>query len=139
MTNSRLAASYLAKARARLKMLDVLMESEAYSDVVREAQEIVELALKGMLREIGIEPPKFHDVGSLLLENANRFASDVQSHLARLAEISAWLRKEREFSFYGDIDFIPTERYTVGDARRAIEDANFVVEIARRSIERKTE
>jgi D-alanyl-lipoteichoic acid acyltransferase DltB (MBOAT superfamily) len=28
----------------------------AYSDVVREAQEIVELALKGMLRQIGIEP-----------------------------------------------------------------------------------
>jgi HEPN domain-containing protein len=37
-----------------------------YSDVVREAQEIVELALKGMLRQIGIEPPKWHDVGQLI-------------------------------------------------------------------------
>jgi hypothetical protein len=48
-----------------------------------------------------------------------------------LAQISKWLRKEREFSFYGDVDFIPTEEYTVQDAARAIRDANFVVEMAR--------
>jgi hypothetical protein len=30
----------------------------------------------------------------------------------RLAAISAWLRKEREFSFYGDMDFIRTEEYS---------------------------
>ncbi len=47
----------------RLKILVVLLEEDAYSDVVREAQEIVELALKGMLRQAGIEPPKWHDVG----------------------------------------------------------------------------
>jgi len=35
----------------------------SFSDVVEEAQEIVELSLKGMLRFVGIEPPKFHDVG----------------------------------------------------------------------------
>lgn len=54
MTNTTLAESYLWKARVRLKTLDVLLENGAYSDVVREAQEIVELALKGMLRQVGI-------------------------------------------------------------------------------------
>ena len=63
MTNGTLAASYILKARKRLKALDVLFAEEAYSDVVREAQEIVELALKGALRAIGVEPPKIHDVG----------------------------------------------------------------------------
>lgn len=58
MTNVSLAQSYLIKARKWLKILTVLFDEAAYSDVVREAQEIVELALKGMLRQVGIEPPK---------------------------------------------------------------------------------
>ena len=130
MTNTTLAESYLSKARVRLKILDVLLENEAYSDVVREAQEVVELALKGMLRQVGIEPPKYHDVGPFLLDNKERFSEQVVGSLQRLAEISGWLRKEREFSFYGDIDFIPTERYDLDDAERAIADAVFVVDAA---------
>ncbi|MFZ5807989.1 MAG: hypothetical protein ACOY16_01790 [Chloroflexota bacterium] len=49
-------------------------------------------------------------------------------------ESSNWLRKEREFSFYGDIDFIPTEHYSKVDAQRAIEDAEFTVRIAEQVI-----
>ncbi|HYK91363.1 MAG TPA: HEPN domain-containing protein, partial [Acidobacteriota bacterium] len=124
------AKSYLLKATKRLKILQVLFDEAAYSDVVREAQEIVELALKGMLRQVGIEPPKWHDVGQILLEYKARFPEAVAQQLERLAEISAWLRKEREFSFYGDIDFIPTEEYSETDALHALEDARLVVSIA---------
>jgi HEPN domain-containing protein len=63
MTNITLAQSYLRKATDRLDILNLLLNKGAYSDVMRKAQEIVELALKGMLRAAGIEPPKFHDVG----------------------------------------------------------------------------
>jgi len=62
MTNISLAQSYLIKAGKRLKILAVLLDDQAYSDVIREAQEIVELSLKGMLRQVGIEPPKWHSV-----------------------------------------------------------------------------
>jgi hypothetical protein len=41
--------------------------------VVREAQEIVELSLKGMLRQVGVESPKWHDVGGFLLQFGDRF------------------------------------------------------------------
>ncbi|HDQ44684.1 MAG TPA: HEPN domain-containing protein [bacterium] len=134
MTNVSLAESYLVKAQKRLKILPVLFDEEAYSDVVREAQEIVELALKGMLRKVGVEPPKWHDVGRNLLEYQARFEEAVRGELPRLAEISAWLRKEREFSFYGDIDFIPTLEYGPDDAGRAIADARFTVTIAEKVI-----
>jgi len=130
VTNATLAKSYLTKAVKRLKILVVLLEEDAYSDVVREAQEIVELALKGMLRQVGIEPPKWHDVGPVLKEYRNRFPGPVDREIDRLAEISAWLRKEREFALYGDIDFIPTEQYSFADAERAIDDARFVVSVA---------
>jgi HEPN domain-containing protein len=110
------------------------LNESAYSDVMREAQEIVELALKGMLRQAGVEPPKWHDVSSLLLEFRGRFPDSVAADVERLAEISAYLRKEREISFYGDIDFIPTEEYSRDDALKATADAEFVVGAARQAI-----
>jgi HEPN domain-containing protein len=127
MTNIDLAQSYLIKAQKRMKILEVLLKEEDYSDVVREAQEIVELGLKGMLRFAGIEPPKFHDVGPLILEYRERFKKINSAALKKMAKVSKALRKEREFAFYGDIDFIPTEEYTLKDARKAIKDAEFVV------------
>ena len=63
MTNASLAQSYLRKASDRLDVLELLLTKEAYSDVVRKAQELVELALKGMLSSIGIETPKLKEVG----------------------------------------------------------------------------
>ena len=127
MTSVSLARSYFLKARKRLRALETLFEEEAYSDVVREAQELVELALKGMLRFVGIEPPKQHDVGPLLLQYRDRLPSSVGTGAERLAEISHRLRKEREFAFYGDEDFIPTDEYTREQAMGALEDARWVV------------
>ena len=138
MTNQSLARSYLLKAQKRLKALAVLRDEEAYSDVVREAQELVELALKGMLRAVGIEPPKFHDVGGLLIEHDTKFFADVRERLPRAAEISKRLRRERELAFYGDIDFIPTEEYSAMDGQRAYEDAAWVVVLATDVVDRLT-
>jgi len=134
VTNKSLAQSYLRKASDRLDVLELLLKKAAYSDVVREAQELVELALKGMLRSIGIEPPKLHDVGGLLLDHRERFPQDIRDQLAELAGISKRLRKERELAFYGDIDFIPTEEYSLEDARKAQQDAQRVLQAARRVI-----
>ncbi|MFQ5842590.1 MAG: HEPN domain-containing protein [Thermodesulfobacteriota bacterium] len=135
MTNITLAQSYIKKATDRLDILDLLLKKAAYSDVMREAQEIVELATKGMLRAVGIEPPKFHDVGDLLLEHTDKYPGHISKHVEKIASISKRLRKERELSFYGDIDFIPTEEYTKDDAQEAIDGANFIVTVARKLIE----
>ena len=135
MTKSELARAYLEKASKRRRVLEVLKEEQAWSDVVREAQELVDLALKGMLREVAIDPPKWHDVGPILSEQAQRFPEATRALLPELARISHWLRKEREFSFYGDVDFIPTEQYSAEDADRAIADALYVFAAARQLIE----
>ena len=134
MTNLTLAQSYLRKAVDRLDILDVLQRKGAYSDVVREAQEIVELASKGMLRAVGVEPPKFHDVGGLLQEHKGKYRDDVSRQMERVASISKGLKKERELSFYGDIDFIPTEEYKLEDAQEAREGAHFVVTLAKKVV-----
>jgi HEPN domain-containing protein len=130
VTNESLARSYLVKAQKRLKALAVLRDEGAHSDVVWEAQELVELAVKGMLRAIGVEPPKVHDVGGLLLEHRMKFAVEVRDRLPRAAEISKRLRGERELAFCGDIDFIPTEEYSAADGQRAYEEAAAIATLA---------
>jgi len=132
MTNRSLATSYLLKARKRLLVLELLLREKAYSDVVREAQELVELALKALLRHAAIEPPKWHDVSGPVREFHARFPSITDDELERLVAASSWLRKEREASLYGDIDFIPTEQYGIPDAQRAMDDARFVLDVVTR-------
>jgi HEPN domain-containing protein len=126
MTGDLLGKSYFIKAQNRMKALKLYMDEGDYSDVVREAQKIVELLLKGVLRKIGIEPPKLHDVGPLIIEHKNKLASLKNADAETIAQISKWLRKEREFSFYDDIDLIPTKEYTSTDAAKAIEDTALV-------------
>jgi HEPN domain-containing protein len=136
VTSSDLAWSYLAKASVRLEALAVLRDRGGHSDVVREAQELVELALKGVLRAVGIEPPKVHDVGRLLVGHGELFVAEVRKDLPRAAEISAPLRRDRELAFYGDVDFIPIEQYTTADAKRAYDEAAWIVGLAGRVIVR---
>lgn len=87
-----------------------------------------------MLRDVGIEPPKFHDVGGILLEHKNKFPFEIAREMKKVAGISKQLRKERELAFYGEIDFIPTEEYTRNDAKAAIKNAHFVVKLATKVI-----
>jgi HEPN domain-containing protein len=131
VTAESLARSLIRQARQRLDLLPYAMKTGAWHIVIREAQECVELALKGLLRSCGLEPPKIHDLGSFLLENRDRVVRErLELKIDRLAEISARLRKERELSFYGDIDFLPDEAYTKAQAEDAIRDAIFCVEQA---------
>ncbi len=134
MTSRDLAKSLIEKAAVRVDIRDLLLKKKAYSDVVREAQEVVELASKGMLRAVGVELPKFHDVGSLLLEHKGKYRDDVSRQMERVASISKRLRKERELSFYGDIDFIPTEEYKLEDGQEARKSAHFVVTLAKKVV-----
>jgi hypothetical protein len=105
----------------------VYFEAEDFSDVVRESQEIVELTTKGILRALGIEPPKRHDVGDLLAAYQTRLPDGPWD---RLLHASKWLRTEREFSFYGDVDFIPTEEYSEAEAQEAIQAAELAIHLA---------
>lgn len=127
MQNRDLAADHVRRAQARLRALDTLFEAQSWADVVREAQEIVELALKGLLRASGVEPPRLHDVADVLHAEYQRLPSPVAVHLDRLAEISRTLRRDRELAFYGAEDLTPSDFYKQGDAVTARDSARFVV------------
>jgi len=89
--------------------------------VVRTAQECVEPSLKSLLIFAGIDPPKWHDVGAILLDHATRFSSIPKQEIEEIVFISRSLRADREKSMYGDdILRLPPERlYTKYDAETA--------------------
>ena len=128
MRNRTLAADHVRRAEARLKALDTLYEAESWADVVRESQETVELALKGLLRAVGIDPPRVHDVADVLEAERARLPAALAGDIDRLAAASRGLRRDRELAFYGAEDLTPSDFYKEPDAAEAREAARFVVE-----------
>ena len=126
MRSPELAADYVRRAKARLAALDALFAAHSWADVVRESQEVVELALKGLLRGSGIEPPRIHDVSEVLTAEKSRLPRAVRPHVEALAAGSRTLRRDRELAFYGAEDLTPSGFYTRQDA------------VAARDIARKT-
>lgn len=102
MNNHRLAEAYLQKARRRLVFVEGLREERAWDDVVRLAQEAVELALKALLRFAGIDPPKAHDVAGALRRSCDRLPDPAQRRAEELAVLSEELAGLRGPAFYGD-------------------------------------
>jgi HEPN domain-containing protein len=126
MRNQDLAADYVRRAEARLRAVDVLFEAESWADVVRESQEVVELALKGLLRACGVDPPRIHDVADVLLAERDRLPSALAANLERLADASRNLRRDRELAFYGAEDLTPSDFYRRADAEHARAAARLV-------------
>jgi HEPN domain-containing protein len=131
MRNRDLAADHLRRADARLRALDVLYESGSWADVVRESQEVVELALKGLLRAYGVEPPRIHDVADVLIAERDRLPAAIGPQIDRLAGVSRALRRDRELAFYGAEDLTPSFFYRENDAAIARDGARDVVSAVR--------
>ena len=127
MRNRSLARDYITRAEKRLKALEALYKEQAWADVVREAQEVVELALKSLLRSCNIEAPRTHDVSDVMVAEKARLPQEVQNELKRYTEISRQMRRDRELAFYGSEDLTPSEFYKESDAKRAQDDAVWVV------------
>jgi HEPN domain-containing protein len=131
MHNRGLAHDHVRRAEARLKAVDALFGEASWADVVRESQEVVELALKGLLRTCGVEAPRMHDVSGILAAESQRLPEGVQGDVPRLAAISKDLRRDRELAFDGAEDITPSSFYTRDDAERARNGARWVVGVVK--------
>lgn len=129
MQNKTLVKDYITRAQNRLAAIDTLYEKESWADVVREAQEVVELALKAFLRSAQIEPPRIHDVSDILIDKKDLFPVEMHPHLKKMGDISRSLRRDRELAFYGSEDLTPSEFYKQEDAELARSQARWVVQV----------
>ena len=98
-----------------------------FNIAVRRAQEVVELALKGALKILGVEYPRVHDVAPLFSEQVQKKREGVDAEiLGQIEEISLWLSQARVPAFYFERD------YGHQDAQQALQDAGFVFTEIRR-------
>jgi HEPN domain-containing protein len=128
MRNSSLALDYLSRSHKRLSALEALTKEQAWPDVVRESQEVVELCLKALLRQLNLEVPRVHDVSSILEEHRDRVPSKHRGLVDEFCKISRELRRDRELAYYGTEDLTPSEFYKEADASRAKLQAVTVVQ-----------
>jgi hypothetical protein len=129
MKNRTLARDHIERATHRLAALEVLFERGSWADVVLESQEIVELALKSLLRSYSIEVPHVHDVSQILADEKARLPAVLLPRIDRLAADSRSLRRDRELAFCGSEDLTPSDFYLKADASQARDDARWVVEV----------
>jgi len=122
MNNVAMARAYLRQASERLRYAREALEEGNYPYVVRQSQEAVELALKAALRLVGVELPKWYDVGPVLRREVDRFPQWFRDVVPRLARISRKLRREREPAMYGDEESgtPPDELYGEEDAEETL-------------------
>ncbi|MGE0525801.1 MAG: HEPN domain-containing protein [Bdellovibrionales bacterium] len=129
MTNQTLADDYLRRAKGRVRAIEVLLEDGLYADVVREAQEACELALKAVIRKAGHSVPFSHEVSGTLTRIKADLPAPVANALDRLCEISKSMRRDRELAFYGSEDITPSEFYELSHARKALDELKEVLRI----------
>jgi len=133
----RVAKAYLRQAGARLKdARDALLEGN-YPYAVRLSQECVELSLKAVLKAVGIEYPKIHDVSDILVDVEERFPEWFRAELGFLRESSRVLVKKREISLYGGEEAFlsPEEVISRVDAEDATQRAGKTYELCKRLVD----
>ena len=128
MKNKGLVKDYIERARIRIGAVEYLYSKNSWADVVRESQEIVELALKALLRECHIEVPRIHDVSGILTQEKEKLPAALHKDLEKICDISRSLRRDRELAYYGSEDLTPSEFYQEKDAKEALLSAHFVVD-----------
>jgi HEPN domain-containing protein len=125
---------YIEEAQGRMALVDVALQKELWAAAVREAQECVELFLKGALRLVAVEPTRTHDVAELLRREADRFPEWFRAAIDPVATISTELAGDRGVAFYGDErqELGPQELFDEKDARRAVRNLEFVGDLCGR-------
>ncbi len=134
MNNLDMAKSYLKQAEERVKHAEEALKTGNYAYTIRQSQESVELALKGALRLLAIEPPKWHDVGPIIKKHKELFPRWFRERADEIASISRKLRREREPSMYGDEETgtPPDQLYSLMDAEEALEYAKRILGLFKR-------
>jgi HEPN domain-containing protein len=128
MTTDAMGRRYIEEAAGRVELVRLAADRHLWATVVREAQEAVELFLKGALRLVAIEPARTHDVAEVLRQGASRFPGWFRDVAGRLADISTDLAGDRGPAYYGDERqrLGPQDLFDEADGRRALEQLEFV-------------
>ncbi|MCX6580797.1 MAG: HEPN domain-containing protein [Candidatus Aminicenantes bacterium] len=123
MTNFESGENLLKDAESYCEEMQHMFEKGKWNIVIRRAQEVVELSLKGILKKMGIDYPKIHNVAPLFVSLLKEKGIEVEKEASdRILFISMLLAKDRAPAFYGERIFLKE------DAERAQKGAIEILE-----------
>ena len=107
-------------------------------DTVRYCQECVEIAVKAVLRLVGVEYPKSHDSSAELRLYSERFPDWFRAQIPKLAETMRLLTKTRGLAFYGDEErgLTPEDLFAYDYAKKTLDDAKLYLDLCLKLLER---
>jgi len=134
LINKRMAENYVSDAKSILVEAKAARRRKHHHRAIRLSQESFELSLKAILRSIGVEYPKEHEVSDAIEENVAKFPDWFQSKVTYLEDASVWLSERRGPSMYGDeIAGKPASKlFTSEDSRKALEYADKALKFAKK-------
>lgn len=126
MTNQERAQQLFSEALGIAEDMRRALGQERWNLATRRAQEVVELVVKALLNEMGVEYPRTHDPAPVLVETVRQrgLAKD-SAFLDWLSGLSNRLAEIRGPAFYHEIEIGEAE------ARSAVDAANRVLAFGR--------
>lgn len=116
----------MAEAAEILRELPGALHRGSWNMAIRRSQEVVELALKALLTEMGFDYPKVHDVAPQFRYAVQTRGLDVaEAPLTWLETVSGRLALRRAPAFYFEAE------YAEAEARQAVADAEEVMRFSR--------
>jgi len=125
-----MAVGFLRQAERRQKSAKIALEESDFAYVVRQCQEGVEFALKAALIYAGIDFPKWHDVGPILIREKDSLKFWNDEVIQKFASYSRRLSNDRARSMYGDeyLLLAPENLFFRHDAEEALVNLEEVLE-----------
>lgn len=137
MNSRNMATDYLSKAERFLRVAREAVFDKDYSLGVRWAQESIELAVKAVLRCLGIEFPKEHDVSEVLAGIEEKLPSWFEENVPLIARIMREITVQRGPALYGyERELIPAGKIFGEEmGKKALKDSEFVYDLCKKFIE----
>ena len=122
MNNTDLNGRLIQEAQMIMEEARRAFDNEAWNLMVRRSQEVVELSLIGLLKLMGVESPKSHDVGDTFAKICTEKEIAIEAEkLAEMQWISHQLARDRVPAFYME------KEYTQEQASQTLQCAETVL------------
>ena len=120
MDNGERGRRLMAMATEYLQDMEASYARKSWNAVVRRAQEVVELSLKGVLSYLGVDFPKVHDPAAVFVVTVSaRGMALGEEEAADVTAVSARLARKRAPAFYFEhTEDAPAAEEAAADARR---------------------
>lgn len=111
MINVEMAKDYILRSKRFLREAEIALGEGDNATSIRRSQEALEMAVKALLRAIGIEYPRSHDVSDVLTDHKDALPESVRCEIEDLATLVSQLASIRGIALYGyEREGIPPSR-----------------------------